>query len=63
MDAKRILRFLRAVAANNNREWFNANREEYLAVRADFENGIAQAIPRLAQIDEGVAHISVKDAT
>ena len=63
MDAKRILRFLRAVAANNNREWFNANREEYLAVRADFENRIAQAIPRLAQIDEGVAHISVKDAT
>ena len=44
MDAKRILNFLRDVAANNNRAWFQEHKGEYEAIRADFENGIAKAI-------------------
>lgn len=63
MDTKRIIRFLRDVAANNNRQWFAAHKGEYEAVRADFENGIAQAIGRIAEFDPSVAHLSVKDCT
>ena len=63
MDAKRILRFLRQVAANNDRQWFQAHKSEYDAVRADFEQGIAQAIARITTFDPEIAHLKVKDCT
>ncbi len=63
MNAKRILQFLRDVSANNNRPWFQAHKDEYLAVKADFEADIAKAILRIAEFDPSVAHITVKDAT
>ena len=44
MDAKRILSFLRQVMANNNRPWFQEHKAEYDAARAEFEQGIAQAL-------------------
>ena len=45
MDAKRILAFLRQVMANNDRQWFQAHKAEYEAVRAakpmmDFMNAV-----------------------
>lgn len=63
MDTKRIISFLRAVAANNNRQWFMEHKDEYQAVRADFENGVAQAIGRIAAFDPSVAHVAVNDST
>lgn len=63
MDAKRILTFLRDVMANNNRPWFQEHKEEYLAVKEDFERGVAQAITRISTFDPTVSHIMVKDAT
>lgn len=47
MDAKRILKYLRQLAKNNNRTWFQEHRQEYDAVRADFEQGVEQAIRRI----------------
>lgn len=61
MHTNRILHFLKEIAANNNRPWFQEHRQEYEAVRADFERGIALAIGRLAEFDPEVAHIGVKD--
>ena len=46
MDAKRILGFLTELMANNNRQWFLGHKAEYEAVRADFEEGVSQAIAR-----------------
>ncbi len=63
MDAKRIIRFLKNIAANNNREWFLSHKEEYMAVRTDFEQGVSLLIGRLAEMDPSIAHITVKDAT
>ena len=37
MDAKRILKYLRQLAKNNNREWYLEHKQEYDAIRADFE--------------------------
>ena len=63
MDAKRILNYLKQLMANNNREWYWANKAEYDAIRADFEEGIKLAIGRIADFDPSIAHLSVKDCT
>ena len=36
--------FLQKLAANNNREWFQANKELYNMAKADFENFVSQLI-------------------
>ena len=63
MDAKLILQFLREVAANNNRPWFQAHKADYEAAKAEFDGGVAQAIACIASFDPSVAHLTVKDAT
>ncbi len=63
MDADRILKFLRDLMSNNNREWFLANKSEYKDVRESFEQGVAGAIARIATFDPSVAHLTVKDCT
>lgn len=55
--------FLRDVAANNNRPWFQEHKARYDAARAEFERGVAEAIGRIAAFDPSVAHVTVKDAT
>ncbi|HEY9550801.1 MAG TPA: DUF2461 domain-containing protein [Prevotella sp.] len=62
MDAKRILQFLKEVSANNNREWFHAHKREFDACREDYEQGVGQAIAKIAQFDASIAHIAPKDA-
>ena len=57
MDQKKILRFLRQVMANNNREWFQENKKAYEAVRAEFECGVQQAIERIVSFDPEIAHV------
>ena len=49
MDAKRILNYLKQLMANNNREWYWANKAEYDAIRADFEEGVKLAIGRMRE--------------
>ena len=44
MDVKRILKYLSDIAANNNREWYQANKKEYLAVRKDFEADVEEML-------------------
>ena len=63
MDINRIIRFLKAVSAHNDRVWFNANKSEYLACKADFEAAVSDAIARIAAFDDTVAHLSVQDCT
>ena len=63
MDSRRIMSFLLQVASNNNRPWFQEHRQEYEAVRKDFEAGVADAIARLSSVDDSIAHVTVKDAT
>ena len=58
MDTKRILQYLRDIAANNNREWFHANKAEYDAVRKSFNDGIAKAIRRISEFDESIEILS-----
>lgn len=61
MQASRILRFLKNVADNNNRAWFADHKDEYMACKADFEEGVDKLIRRIAEFDDGVAHLAAKD--
>lgn len=63
MDAKRILKFLREVQANNNRPWFQEHKAEYEAVRSDFEQGVGKALERIVTFDPSIGHLQVKDCT
>lgn len=61
MDTQLIFDFLRGVAANNNRQWFAEHKNEYLAAKAEFEQGVAQALGALSAMDASLAHLTVKD--
>lgn len=63
MDAKLILGFLREVAMNNNRPWFQEHKADYEAARAAFEHGVAQALERIVTFDASLANVQVKDCT
>lgn len=58
-----IFRFLKDVAAHNDREWFAAHRAQYEEARAVFEEMVGRLIPRIAVFDGSVAHLAVKDCT
>lgn len=56
-----ILKFLRELQENNNREWFNANKERYLVLKADFELFVSQLITKVGEFDEDIKGLDVKD--
>lgn len=54
-------RFLREVAVNNNREWFNAHKEEYLVLRKAWESDIARLISLMSESYPDLRGLQVKD--
>ncbi|MCB0792792.1 MAG: DUF2461 domain-containing protein [Flavobacteriales bacterium] len=55
-------RFFKDLAANNNKEWFNANRTRYeRSVKKPFEEFVAEMIRRIHAVDKDV-NIEPKDA-
>ena len=61
MNAKRILDFLQLLAVNNNREWFNAHKDEWLACKSDLEAFMAEWLREMVAIDPETADLQVKD--
>lgn len=60
---KQILEFLKKLAANNNRDWFNEHKTEYLEVKAKIELLAQELINQVASFDPDAAHLSVSDCT
>jgi uncharacterized protein (TIGR02453 family) len=60
---KSILTFLSRLRNNNNREWFNDNKEEYLQAKAAFEGFINDLIPHIRSFDPAIDLITAKDCT
>jgi len=56
-----ILNFLRDLSANNNREWFVANRERYDAARSIFENISNKLILGIGSFDKPILNVQPKD--
>jgi uncharacterized protein (TIGR02453 family) len=51
------LGFLRALKANNNREWFQAHRDEYEVAYSDFFDTVAMLVQSVAAFDPVIAAI------
>lgn len=58
---KEILDFLKQLAANNNREWFNAHKSEYLIIKDKIEQLTALLIARLTEIEPEASRLSPGD--
>ncbi len=54
MELKEILAFLTKLKENNNRQWFTANKAEYLNAKAGFEEFVARIIERMIPMEPGL---------
>lgn len=60
---KSIIEFLSELEKNNNREWFERNKERYRAVKQRMDAVAEAFIEAIASFDESVKGLSVKDVT
>lgn len=56
-----IIQFLKELRANNNREWFQANKGRYDVLHKFFLDEVQQLINRIALFDPQVAGLEAKD--
>lgn len=60
---KAIITYLRQLQCNNNREWFNAHKEEFLKHQARFHELVDEVIREITVFDADVAGLTAKDCT
>lgn len=58
MNFNLILKFLKDLAKNNNREWFEKNKPTYLEAKAEFGNFLEAFHKELLKFDEGLAGLN-----
>lgn len=50
-----VLKFLKAIAKNNNRQWFEKNKSTYLEVKNNFDDFLEELYKELLKFDERLA--------
>lgn len=60
---ERILSFLRGLEQNNNKEWFDAHKKQYLEAKNVFNSFVAELIEGIAAFDPSVKGLGVNDCT
>jgi uncharacterized protein (TIGR02453 family) len=63
MVAKSTFDFLKSLKKNNNKEWFDRNKDKYLAAKEDIENLVATLIKAFSKFDKKLAGLQPKDCT
>ncbi len=58
MNSPLIFKFLKGVAKNNNREWFEKNKPVYLEAKASFEDFLAEFHKELTKFDESLSGLN-----
>jgi len=61
MNINAALKFLTELKKNNNREWFNTNKERYLVLKVEFEQLTQMLINNIGQFDKGIVDLQPKD--
>lgn len=60
MISKQTLTFLKKLKANNNREWFQENKELYLSAKANMEEVVEKIIKEVQRFDPELKDTTVK---
>ena len=55
------VKFLKDLENNNNKPWFEEHRTAYESTKADFETLVGKLIPAVAEFDEPLGTLQVKD--
>lgn len=55
--------FLKNLAKNNNKTWFDEHRADYLAAKNDYENFVSSLINKTAAFDSDIKELQVKNCT
>jgi uncharacterized protein (TIGR02453 family) len=63
MNFDLILKFLKALAKNNNREWFEKNKPKYLEAKEQFDQFVAELLKELTEYDQSLAGLNPKKIT
>lgn len=58
---KTTLDFLSLLGSNNNREWFNENKNLYLNAKENFENVVDEIISGISEFDKSVEKLEAKN--
>ena len=60
---KETLKFLQDLSLNNNKEWFDANKDRYLAAKSSVETLAGELLSGIRSFDDTVGPLSPKDCT
>jgi uncharacterized protein (TIGR02453 family) len=60
MISKEIFRFLQQLKKNNDKEWFDENRENYLKLKKEFEQFIDLVIAEISRFDKDAGQNTAK---
>jgi len=61
MPTKEIIRFLKALSENNNREWFAVNKGWYESVKKEFDVLSSKLILKIAEFDEDIKNVTAAE--
>ena len=61
MEFDRLINFLNQLKKNNNRDWFNDHKKEFVELKEQFESFINQLIPKIKQLDGFNGSLAAKD--
>ena len=56
-----ILNFLKELSQNNNKEWYQQNKDKYLKARQDFEMVVGLLITEISKFDKSIVGLLPKD--
>lgn len=60
MDFSHILKFLKALAKNNDRVWFEKNKTKYITSKEDFDEFLAKLLSELTKFDKSLTGLNPK---
>lgn len=63
MDFNIILKFLKDLAKNNDRAWFEKNKAKYLAAKDEFDQFVGKLVHDLTDFDQSLAALDPKKIT
>jgi uncharacterized protein (TIGR02453 family) len=58
-----IFEFLSALKENNNKEWFDFNRDWYQKSKKKYEAFVTKLIPEVQKLDKGIGPLETKECT